>query len=101
MLHIVALLYAGDGGVPALRAFERQAIAILRSHGGNLISALAPAPAPDGTEPDEIHLLTFPSLTAFEAYRNDPRLAALSDERAHAIRQTVVYTAAETVSYDD
>lgn len=98
MLRIVALLYAGATGPDGLRAFEGRTLPLLRSHGGRLLLAIAPEDAGDG--PDEIHVLEFPSRDAFDAYRADPRVLALADERAAAISRSEVYTAHAPISYD-
>ena len=98
-MQILAMLYAGADGLDGLRAFERQAIPILREHGGTLVRAFEPEAAGTGDTPHEIHLLEFPSSEAFAAYRSDPRLAALSELRERGISRTVVYVSARDVEY--
>ena len=100
-MQVLALLHVGEGGIDTLRAFEHQALAILREHGGTLISAFEPERAGEDGIPDEIHLLEFPTAEVFAAYRADPRLADLGDLRARAIASTVVYVARRTVRYGD
>jgi uncharacterized protein (DUF1330 family) len=98
-MFVLALLTAGDGGIEALRAYERLALAILADHGGRLIKAFAPEPAPGATGPDEIHLLELPSAQALAAYRADPRLAGLAPARARAIAATTVYVGTGQIIY--
>ncbi|MQA00809.1 MAG: DUF1330 domain-containing protein [Dehalococcoidia bacterium] len=101
---LVVLLYAYPGQEAALRAFETQALRILREHGGELLAAQSPRTVvgADLSAPTEVHVVTFPDeaalaayradprLAALAAYRADPRLAALAAYRAAAIERTVV-----------
>lgn len=101
MFQVLVLLSHDSASVDSFRKFELKALAIVRSHGGRLISAFAPDKAGDENAPDEIHLLEFPSQKAFEAYRVDERTIAMAEERAAIISATRVYTSAEIISYDD
>ncbi len=92
-LVVVVALFVRAGCEEAFSDFERQALAILRDHGGRLERAIRP-PRDGGDErtPFEIHVLVLPSRTAFEAYRHDPRLAALAALRARAIDDTALWS---------
>jgi len=90
MIQIIALLYASENGVEGLREFESQAIPILREHYGTLISASYNANKPQG-EPDEIHVIQFPSVENFEAYKKDDRIINLSSLKAKMIRKMDAY----------
>ena len=46
-----------------------------------------------------MHVVTFPNEAALAAYRADPRIAALADQRAAAIERTVVIEGG-VVAYD-
>lgn len=92
-LVVVAALHVRHGAEDAFARFERQALAILREHGGRLERAVRPAP--EAGAPYEIHVLAFPSQSAFDAYRQDPRLAALASLRDSALEKTVVRTGAD------
>jgi uncharacterized protein (DUF1330 family) len=72
----------------------------VRQFGGELVAAFKPA-NPDNTPdiPDEIHLLRFPSHTAFDAYRNSPETAALAPKRTAAICKTVIFLSEEILDY--
>ena len=84
MIQIIALLYASKNGIEGLRAFESKVIPILREHGGRLISASSYAERKEG-EADEIHVIQFPSMRAFDAYKADTRILALQSLKAKMI----------------
>ena len=90
MIQIIALLYASDSGLAGLRAFESQAIPILREHGGQLISASTNLDRAAG-EADEIHVIQFPSVDAFEAYKNDQRVIDLRSYKETMISKMEVH----------
>ncbi|GLR69577.1 DUF1330 domain-containing protein [Agaribacter marinus] len=98
MIQIIALLYAGINGVEGLRAFESQVIPILREYNGTLISASYNANEPAG-EPDEIHVIQFPSVESFEAYKNDDRIVNLSALKAKMIRKMDIYITTAFLQY--
>ncbi|MEI9906177.1 MAG: DUF1330 domain-containing protein [Asticcacaulis sp.] len=100
MIQVIALLYAGDGGKPAMRAYESKVMRILAEHGGRLVSASHPAdPRPD--DPDEVHIVQFESSGHFAAFRADPRHAGLKTERQAAIRDTRLFITDQFVTYID
>jgi len=84
MIQIIALLYASNNGLKGLREFESKAIPILKEHGGVLVSASSNKNR-SSTAPDEIHVIQFPSMKAFEAYQNDKRIIALG-----ALKETMI-----------
>ena len=90
MIQIIALLYASNHGIKGLREFEAQAITILREHKGVLISSSS-NDIQSPQEPDEIHVIQFPSSENFQAYKNDPRLLRLASLKAQTIRKMDVY----------
>ncbi len=100
MIQIVALLYKGAGGKAAMTAYEAEVMHILAEHGGKLVSASHPThPMPE--DPDEIHIVHFESYQALEAFRADPRHAALKERRIEAIRDTRLYITDQFVTYID
>jgi uncharacterized protein (DUF1330 family) len=99
MIHILAMLHAGAGGVKSLRAYERKVMPILEEHGGKLLSAFTPQGHDQPECPDEVHLLEFPSDEAFQSYLSDERVTGLSEMRGVAIAKAVVYVSKEIVSY--
>ena len=70
-------------------AFESRAVQIMRDHGGNLVKAFETERNEEGSG-QEVHLIEFPSETAFNAYRKDPKFEVLSDIREQAISATRV-----------
>jgi len=93
------MLTAHPGRLEALQAYEAAVMPILCEHGAKLTAAFRPEPS--AKAPDEIHWLEFPDLGALTAYRADPRVAALADQRAEAVAATEVFVAAEDVDYGE
>ena len=60
-------------GIASFNVYEDQVLPLLADHGGVLQRRLR---SDDGGT--EVHLVWFPSSAAFEAYRDDPRRAALA-----------------------
>ena len=88
-LIVIAYLTIRQGKRPQFDEFERQALLIVRKHGGELLHALKPIAAlPPADLPDEVHILRFPSQKALDDYRADPELRLLAGLRAEAISAT-------------
>lgn len=97
MIQIIALIYAGKRGLEGLREFETKALSILREHSGSLVSA---STSPDiSAGPDEIHVIQFPSMDCFEAYKSDARLAELSSLRQEVISKVEIHITSEFHAY--
>lgn len=95
-------LYAHKNGLPALRRFEAKVLPIIYEHGGDMEAAFTPS-SELGTfadQPDEIHILRFPSHRAFHQYQADPRHIALAKERSLAIARTDLIASGTFHSYD-
>lgn len=90
MIQIIALLYAGQHGIKGLREFESLAIPILKEHGGVLVSASSKMDRAD-TEPDEIHVIQFPSNIEFDAYKSDKRIIEMATFREEMIDRMEIY----------
>ena len=102
MLVIIAHLFIHPGQEAAFRAFESQALARFRAHGGEVLAAFRPQPNADGAPiPYEIHILRIGSADAFAAYRADPALLALADLRGQAIARTEIFLSLEIVGYPE
>lgn len=100
MFLITVHLYAHEGDIATLRSFEREALALVRQFGGELLAAFKPANPDNSADiPDEIHLLRFPSQDAFDAYRNSPESAALAPKRTATIRKTTIFLSEEIITY--
>ena len=100
MIQIIALLYAGDGGKEALQAYEHKVMPIFHDHGGRMVSA-SHATEPREGDPDEIHVVQFADRAALDAFRADPRLAPLKEERLRAVRDTRLFITDQFVTYID
>lgn len=87
MINILVTLTVKD--FTLLAEFERQAVKVMKSHGGELLRAFESHRNDDGSG-EEIHLLEFPSQQAFDAYRADPVLVEYAELRNKAISQTQV-----------
>lgn len=107
MVTLIVHLFVAAGKEAAFEAYERQALAIVRRHGGVLVTAVRPRPLAAGARPltdgertpFEIHVLTFPSLAHFQAFQADEELIALRPLRGEAIEATQIYLAEETRVY--
>jgi uncharacterized protein (DUF1330 family) len=90
-MTLVAILTMRRQAEALFRDYETAAAAIMARHGGAIERVVSvSAPADDSTFV-EIHLVTFPDAAAFEAYRNDPDLAALGEQRSRAIVATELF----------
>jgi len=100
MIHILAMIYVGNGGVESLRDYESRVLPVLEEHGGKLLSAFAPQDHEQPDCPDEIHLIAFSSDEAFKSYLADKRVESLSALRRTAISRTTVYVSKELIDYE-
>jgi uncharacterized protein (DUF1330 family) len=69
--------HADPDRVDAAAAYEDAVLALLPDHGARVVYRGRRASHEDPSLPAEVHLLWFPSRTAFEAYLADPRRHAL------------------------
>ena len=97
---LVVSLFVHPGRETELHRFETEAARIMRRHGGRIERVIRPTgPAPEGSRPHEIHVVTFASAAAFEAYRADPEIRALGPLRESAIARTDVTMGVEVEPY--
>ena len=99
MIQILVLIYVGERGLDGVQQYESQVIPILREYGGTLMTVFNPQQSSEVSRPDEVHLLEFPTECALNAYRTDPRVAALAEERNSVISKTELYISEKIVSY--
>ena len=66
-------------------------------HGGRIERRVRLAPSADG--PTEIHVVTFPSESAYEHYQNDAATVALAADRTTVIERTVVWVGEDAVPF--
>lgn len=88
---LVASLFVHPGREVEFRQFETEAARIMRKYGGCIEQVIRPyASEPPGSSPHEIHVVSFPSLERFEAYRKDEDLAKCAPLRQSAIARTEI-----------
>jgi glyoxylase I family protein len=95
-LYLVILIHVRDGKSAQFEDFERRVQTVLARHGGHLEQRLLGA---GGTEPDEIHVVSFPDDASLSAYRADPEYVALASARAEAIRETTMLVGTPAPSF--
>lgn len=96
---LVATLEVRVAARDAFHAFERQAAAIMESHGGRIERTITVPPDPGAETFREVHVVAFPSDDAYTAYRADPRLAALAPLRESAVVSTHILAGADGPDY--
>jgi uncharacterized protein (DUF1330 family) len=84
----VVSLWIHLGQEAAFAAFEREAAAIMASHGGRIDRANRTREA-SSESPCAVHIVVFPDDSAFEAYRSDPRILQLAQRRSGIIAKTI------------
>ena len=102
MYYLIVHLTIVPGMLRQFRDYERSALAILRRHGGELVTAFTPERSPvDDSQPDEIHVIRLADRAGFEAFRADSAHQALSELRAQCVRNTTLYFSETTVTYEE
>ena len=97
---LVVNLFVRPGGEAAFREFEAAAARLMRRYGGQIDRVIRPiSSAREGPLPHEVHVLAFPSLEQFEAYKADQDLAKLSPLRQSAIARTEMTVGEEGEPY--
>ncbi|HMJ10038.1 MAG TPA: hypothetical protein VK524_01470 [Polyangiaceae bacterium] len=98
-LALVVVLTVPLARLEQFRSFEQQAARIMLAYGGRIEqSVVVPLPA-DPQHLKEVHVVTFPSSDAFEAYRADSELAALAPLRESAIAATEIWMGRQGPTY--
>ncbi|GAB3932124.1 DUF1330 domain-containing protein [Larkinella terrae] len=76
MLYFTQILFVNEGQEAVFHSFEDRVLPLLQRHRGELLYRVRPLkPAVVATAmgyPYEVHLVTFPTMADFEAYRDDP-----------------------------
>lgn len=97
---LVVSLWLRDGAVAEFEAFERRVATILARHGGRIERAIrATSPLANASEPFEVHVVSFPDDASLAAYRADPELQALAEQRASIIARTVIVEGVDVQGY--
>lgn len=88
---LVASLFIHPGHEAEFRQFETEAAHIMKKYGGRIERVIRPhASVPPGSSPYQVHVVSFPSMAQFEAYRKDGDLAKLAPLRQSAIARTEI-----------
>jgi antibiotic biosynthesis monooxygenase (ABM) superfamily enzyme len=99
-LILVVSLFIHAGREAEFRQFETEAARIMKKYEGRIERVIRPTtPAPSDAVPYEIHIVSFPSLERFEAYRGDADLTGLAPLRQAAIARTEVIMGKEGEPY--
>ena len=85
----------------AFRDYERQAGAILASHGGRIERALELASNAADETFEEVHVVRFPDSESFSAYQDDPRTRALAPLRQRVVVMTTVVPATDVAGHGE
>ncbi len=97
---LLASLFIHPGREVEFRQFETEAARIMRIYGGRIELVIRPhTSVPPGFSPYEVHVVSFPSIEQFEAYRGDGELAALAPLRQSAIARTEIIIGEEGEPY--
>ena len=94
---LVVLMYVHPGKTAEFEDFERGVQHVLSRHDGRLEHRVRCA---GGTEPDEIHVVSFPDEAALAAYREDPGYLELAGARDAAVRDTKTFAGLDAPSFD-
>jgi uncharacterized protein (DUF1330 family) len=100
-ITLVALLFIDPDRRADFERYESRAAVIMRRHGGAIARRISFSEPTDPSQPDEVHVVTFPDAASFERYRADPDLQALGSLRAAAIRRTVVWRGVEAPGFGE
>jgi uncharacterized protein (DUF1330 family) len=92
---IAFLGHADPGRADAASAYEDEVLPLLADHGGELLHRGRRVDGQDPSLPLEVHLIRFPSRTAYDAF--------VADERRQALlaRHGDVFTSKVVVELDD
>jgi uncharacterized protein (DUF1330 family) len=97
---LVVSLFIHSGREIEFRQFETEAARIMKKYEGRIERVIHPTvSAQSGSVPYEIHIVSFPSLERFEAYRGDADLARLAPLRQAAIARTEIIMGEEGEPY--
>src|SRR5262249_28776011 len=94
-LTLVVVLFVHADRRAEFEQFESRAVEIMKRHGGRIERRIRCSGRDDASEPDEVHIVTFPTEAAFERYRRDPDVLALASLRTGAIRETIIWKGVE------
>ena len=98
MIQIVVLLTIRD--IEKFDDYENQAIQIMTEHSGKLVSAFKPDENESSdSDVHEVHILEFPSIELFQAYKESQKIQSLASLREQAIEKTSMYLSKKFNNY--
>jgi uncharacterized protein (DUF1330 family) len=98
-VKLVVSLWLETDDVAAFESFERAAARVMAKHGGRIDHVIRRADAERGGGPFEVHVVSFPDWTAFDAYRADPELKALLPQRERLVSRTEIWRGESRETY--
>lgn len=97
---VVVYIFIQPGQEIRFRQFETEAVRIMCRYGGQVEKVIRPLVYVQAAPlPHEIHVISFPSIERYEAYRADTDLAELAPLRQSAIARTEITIGAEGEPY--
>jgi uncharacterized protein (DUF1330 family) len=97
---LVASLFIHPGREGEFRQFETEAARIMQKYGGRIERVIRPtASFSSDSPPHEIHIVSFPNVERFDAYRRDADLVTLAPLRQAAITRTEIIIGEEGEPY--
>ncbi len=97
-LTLIVALYLHPGHHADFERFESEAAKIMRRYGGTIERRIVCPPDAD-SQPDEVHIVTFPDEESHARYRSDYELRNLADLRSRAIRDTVIWCGSDAAAF--
>lgn len=92
---LVVNLWVRDEREAEFIAYEDDALALVREHGGRVLRRVRRLEPGDHLHPFETHIVELPDEQAFARFEADPRRAALADRRAACVAKTVSWRVAD------
>jgi uncharacterized protein (DUF1330 family) len=86
----VVTIWIEPGQVERFEAFESRVAGLMQRYGGVIERVVRLSSATSGTEPFEIHIVSFPDSDAFDRYGQDPEVLALASWRSQVITRTEI-----------
>jgi hypothetical protein len=97
---LVVSLFIHPGREIEFRQFETEAAHIMKKYEGKIERVIRPTVSGQrNSAPHEIHIVSFPSMAQFDAYRGDTELARLAPLRQVALARTEVIIGEEGEAY--
>ena len=96
-LTLIVALYLHPGRHADFERFESEAAKIMRRYGGAIERRIVCPPS--DSQPDEVHIVTFPDEESHARYRSDYELQTLADLRSRAIRNTVIWRGGDAPAF--